>query len=117
DHFTLVWLAFVGAAYTGYQGAHVTAGISLEHLFGRCVILLVTIRFIIVAGFLVIFIWSGYQQFHSSLSFHETTVDIFQWPVWVSKLALPVGGAAWLVGEIHKLLIALTVPSNIAATN
>lgn len=104
DHFALVWLAFVGAAYTGYRGSHVTAGISLEHLFGRGAILLVLLRFLIVAGFLAVFVYSGYTQFHSSWLFNEKTLDIAQWPVWVAKLALPVGGAAWLAAEIHKLL-------------
>ncbi|WP_423823033.1 TRAP transporter small permease subunit [Salinisphaera sp. SPP-AMP-43] len=107
DNFALIWLAFLGAAYTGYRGAHVTSGISLEHLLGRGAIMLVVVRFVIVAGFLGVFIYSGYQQFHSSWMFNEKTLDIVQWPVWVAKLALPVGGIAWLAAEIHKLLALL----------
>lgn len=107
DTFCLIWLAFLGAAYTGYRGAHVTPGISLEHLFGRGAILLAVLRFVIVAGFLGVFVYSGYQQFHSSLLFNEKTLDIAQWPVWIAKLALPVGAVAWLAGEIHKMLSLL----------
>lgn len=107
DHFSLIWLAFTGAAYTGYRGAHVTSGISLENLLGRRAIILVVIRFIIAAGFLAVFTWSGYQQFHSSWLFGEATLDIAQWPVWVAKFALPVGTAAWFVAECHKLLAHL----------
>lgn len=103
DTFCLVWLAFLGAAYTGYRAAHVTSGISLEHLLGGAIVLRL-IRFMIVAGFLVIFIRSGFQQWHSSWLFNETTLDVVQWPVWVAKLALPVGGVAWLAGEIHNIL-------------
>lgn len=103
DTFALIWLAFLGAAYTGYRGAHVTSGISLEHLLGRGAIVLMLLRFVIVAGFLGVFVYSGWSQFHSSWLFNEKTLDIAQWPVWVAKLALPVGGAAWLAGECHKL--------------
>ncbi|MES1956089.1 TRAP transporter small permease [Salinisphaera hydrothermalis] len=107
DNFALIWLAFVGAAYTGYRGSHVTSGISLEHLFGRGAIVLALLRFVLVAGFLAVFVYSGWTQFHSSWMFNEKTLDIAQWPVWVAKLALPVGGAAWLAAEIHKLLALL----------
>lgn len=103
DTFCLVWLAFLGAAYTGYRGAHVTSGISLEHLLGGALVLRL-LRFAIVAGFLLVFIYSGYQQWHSSWVFDEKTLDAVQWQVWVAKLALPVGGIAWLVGELHKIL-------------
>ncbi len=107
DNFALIWLAFVGAAYTGYRGAHVTSGISLEHLLGRGAVVLVLVRFVLVAGFLAVFAYSGWTQFHSSWMFDEKTLDIAQWPVWVAKLALPVGGVAWLAAEVHKLLAIL----------
>lgn len=107
DTFALIWLAFVGAAYTGYRGAHVTSGISLEHLLGRRAMVLVLVRFVLVAGFLAVFIYSGYTQAHSSWMFNEKTLDTAQWPVWVAKLALPVGGAGWLAAEVHKLLALL----------
>ena len=107
DHFTLVWLAFVGAAYTGYKAAHVTAGISLEHVLGRGAILLVIVRFILVAGFLAVFAWAGYQQVQDSWLFNEKTLDAIQWPMWAAKLSLPVGALAWLVGELHQFLTVL----------
>lgn len=107
DNFVLIWLAFIGAAYTGYRGSHVTSGISLERLLKRGTLALIALRFVIVAGFLVVFIYSGYQQFHSSWMFNEKTTDVAQWPVWVAKVALPIGGVAWLAAEIHKLLALL----------
>lgn len=110
DSFALIWLAFVGAAYTGYRGAHVTSGISLEHLLGRGAIVLVLIRFVLVAGFLGIFMYSGYTQFHASWMSDEKTLDTAQWAVWIAKLALPVGAFAWLAAEIHKLLVGLAGP-------
>jgi len=115
DTFCLVWLAFLGAAYTGYRGAHVTSGISLEHVLGGARLLLI-VRFVIVAAFLLVFIRSGYDQWHSSWLFDEKTLDVVQWPVWIAKLALPIGGIGWLAGEIHKILASLAgelkTPSN-----
>lgn len=107
DHFVLIWLAFVGAAYTGYRGAHVTAGISLEHLFKRGALALAVLRFVIVAAFLAVLIYSGASLSYFSWTFHELTSDAAEWPVWVAKLALPVGSIAWLAGEVHRFLIVL----------
>jgi TRAP-type C4-dicarboxylate transport system permease small subunit len=106
DHFTLIWVAFFGAAFTALRGSHVTAGIALENMFRgrRALQVMAVVRFIIVAGFLILFIISGYDQTASSFGNHETTLDIVQWPVWIAKTALPVGALAWLIAEIHTLL-------------
>lgn len=103
DLFTLVWAAFGGAAYTSLRGRHVTAGIALENIFGRGTVL-AALRFVIVAGFLVLFVVSGYWDTLSSWQTNETTVDVDQWPVWIAKAALPVGIGAWAVAELAKFL-------------
>lgn len=103
DLFALIWVAFVGAAFTALRGHHVTSGISLENMFPRCGSLLLVARFVIIAGFLVIFTISGFAQFMNSVLTHETTIDVMSWPVWVATLALPLGTFLWLVSEIHLL--------------
>ena len=105
--FTLVWTAFTGAVLTAYRDKHVTAGIALENIFGRGIILSL-IRFAIVATFLVLLFIASLQQWHSSFVDNETTLDVVQWHTWIAKAALPTSAALWLLAELHKLLRRLT---------
>lgn len=107
DLFALIWLAFVGAAYTHMRGHHVTSGLSPELLFPRQKMLFTVIRFIIIVGFLAVFTVSGWAQFMNSVVTHETTIDVMSWPVWVATLALPVGTFLWLLAEVRALLASL----------
>lgn len=106
DHFALIWLAFLGAALTAGFDRHVTAGVALENFFSNriALFLLTTVRFVIVAGFLAVFLTSGIEQAQHSFSSHETTLDIAGWPIWVAKAGLPTGIAFWLIAEVHKYL-------------
>jgi TRAP-type C4-dicarboxylate transport system permease small subunit len=104
DLFALIWLAFVGAAYTHARGHHVTSGLSPEMLFPRQTTLFIAIRFIIVVGFLAVFTVSGWDQFMNSVQTHETTIDVMSWPAWIATLALPVGTFLWLLAEVRSLL-------------
>ena len=103
DLFTLVWAAFAGAAFTALRGRHVTAGIALENVLGRGTVLAV-LRFVIVVGFLLMFVVSGFWDTLSSWQTSETTIDVDQWPVVVVKAALPIGLAFWAVAELAKFL-------------
>lgn len=104
DLFALIWLAFLGAAFTSLRDHHVTAGIALENIFGGRGLVLSIIRYLVVATFLVLFTVSGYQQAVGSFVNHETTLDVLGWPVWIADSALPVGTFLWLAAETHKLL-------------
>lgn len=104
DLFALIWLAFLGAAFTSLRDHHVTAGIALENMFGGRGRVLSVIRYLVVAAFLVLFTVSGYQQAIGSFVNHETTLDVVGWPVWIADSALPVGTFLWLVAETYKLL-------------
>lgn len=112
DLFSLVWVAFAGAVLTSWRDHHVTAGIALENLLGGRGTVLSLVRFAIVAGFLVLFTVSGYQQTKVSLVTHETTLDIAQWPVWIAQAALPLGTALWAIAELAKLLRRLGATAN-----
>jgi len=104
DIFTLLWLAFVGAAWTARENAHVTAGIALEQILGHRGRVLTILRFVIIAGFLVLFAYASYNQMLDSFHTHERTLDVVEWPLWVPKAALPLGAIAWIAAELHKLL-------------
>jgi TRAP-type C4-dicarboxylate transport system permease small subunit len=104
DLFALVWVAFVGAAFTALREDHVTSGIALENMYPRSAGVMLVLRFVIIAVFLVVFTISGWAQFIDSVQTRETTLDVMSWPVWIATLALPVGTTLWLVAEIHHFL-------------
>lgn len=112
DLFTLIWVAFVGAAYTAVRGQHVTSGLSPEMIFTNSKTLFVWVRFAVMAVFLLLFTASGFMQFMNSLQTHETTLDVMSWPVWIATIALPLGTLLWLVAEIHQLLKQLAARNN-----
>ena len=107
DLISLVWVAFGGAVVAAKFDYHVTAGISLETHFPRLGIALPLVRFVIVIGFLVLFLISGWQDVSNSYLNHETTYDVTEWPVWVGKAALPVGCLFWAFAEVVKFGRAL----------
>lgn len=104
DLFALIWVAFVGASFTALREEHVTSGIALENAYPRCAGVMLVLRFVIMAAFLVTFTVSGLLQFLNSVQTSETTLDVMSWPVWIPHLALPVGTSLWLVFEIHHFL-------------
>lgn len=108
DLFSLIWVAFVGASFTALREEHVTSGVALENIYPRSARLMLILRFIIIAAFLVVFTISGFTQFVGSVQTHETTLDVMSWPVWVPHLALPVGTVLWLIFEIHHFLRRMT---------
>jgi TRAP-type C4-dicarboxylate transport system permease small subunit len=112
DLFTLIWVAFVGAAFTAVRGQHVTSGLSPEMIFKNSKNLFVWIRFAIMAVFLLLFTASGFMQFMNSVQTHETTLDVMSWPVWIAVIAVPLGTLLWLVAEIHVLLRQLAARNN-----
>lgn len=107
DLISLVWVGFGGAVVAAKFDYHVTAGISLETHFPRLGVALPVLRFVIVIGFLVLFLISGWQDTSNSYLNHETTYDVTEWPVWVGKAALPVGCLFWAFTEIVKFGRAL----------
>ncbi len=104
DTFMLMWLAFLGAAWTSMTDSHVTAGIALEVIIGHRGRVLAVLRFLIIAVFLVLFCYAAWLQMADSFHTNERTLDVVEWPIWVPKAALPVGALAWLSAEVHKLL-------------
>ncbi|CAM5195039.1 hypothetical protein CDEF62S_01635 [Castellaniella defragrans] len=108
DLFSLIWVAFLGASFTALREEHVTSGIALENAYPRCAGLMLVLRFVIIAAFLLTFTISGFSQFLDSFQTHETTLDVMSWPVWIPHLALPVGTLLWLIFEIHHFLRRVT---------
>lgn len=103
DLFSLIWLAFTGTVTAALGRHHVTAGIALENIIGKAKLLIV-IRFLIIFSFLCFMAYAGLNEALDSFSMQEMTLDVVQWPVWIAKIAVPIGIGAWAVAELHKFL-------------
>ncbi|TMV83946.1 TRAP transporter small permease [Thioclava sp. BHET1] len=105
DLYGLVWTAFVGAVLTARQGRHVTAGIALElYTPPKVTIFVRLLRALLVIAFLCLLTYAGWVEAASSYSGNETTIDVAQWPVWIAKIALPIGAGFWGLVEIARTI-------------
>jgi TRAP-type C4-dicarboxylate transport system permease small subunit len=95
-------MAFLGAAYCQRLGAHIRMEILLGRLKGRwlwSVEIIGTLVALFIIGVLILF---GWDHFLRSYQLGDTTIDA-EFPVWPSKLLVPVAFSLWFV----RLLIQL----------
>jgi len=93
---------FLGAAYCQRLGAHIRMEILLGRLKGRwlwSVEITGTLVALFIIGVLILF---GWDHFLRSYQLGDTTIDA-EFPVWPSKLLVPVAFSLWFV----RLLIQL----------
>lgn len=101
--YSLQWLAFVGAAYTAYRGSHITAGIAIENIFPRLSRPIAIIRIAVIAIPLIGFTIIGAQQAFDSFVENEMMLDTLAWPVWISRISIPIGMGFWFLASILSL--------------
>jgi len=104
ESFASAWFAMAGAAYTAVKGGHVMAGISIARVLpqrGKGIVM--EIQRVTVCAYLLLVLWTGAQATQDAIESHEVTNDLLQWPIWIVRLAIPVGAAAWL-------LVMVTLP-------
>lgn len=87
-------MAFLGAAYSQRLGAHIRMELLIGRLHGR-MLWGVEAFGVIVAMFIIsVLIWYGAEHFVRSYTLGDTTIDA-EFPVWPSKLLVPVAFAIW----------------------
>ena len=100
---SMATFAFLGAAYCQRLGDHIRMEILLATLKGRMLWLaefVGTLAALIVVGILV---WYGWDHFLRAYELGDTTIDA-QYPVWPSKLLVPVAFAVWFLRLLLQLL-------------
>jgi TRAP-type C4-dicarboxylate transport system permease small subunit len=89
-------MAFLGAAYCQRLGAHIRMEILVGRLRGRW-LWSAEIFGTAVAMFIIgVLIWYGWGHFMRSIQLGDTTIDA-EFPVWPSKLLVPVAFSIWFV--------------------
>jgi TRAP-type C4-dicarboxylate transport system permease small subunit len=87
-------MAFLGAAYCQRLGAHIRMELLIGRLRGR--VLWIAESFgIFVALFIIgVLVWFGWGHFVRSYTLGDTTIDA-EFPVWPSKLLVPIAFGIW----------------------
>lgn len=95
-------MAFLGAAYCQRLGAHIRMELLIGRLRGRA-LWGAEIFGTLVALFIIgVLIWNGWGHFIRSYTLGDTTIDA-EFPVWPSKLLVPVAFSLWFLRLLAQL--------------
>ena len=93
---SMATFAFLGAAYCQRLGGHIRMEILMSKFHGR------TLWVVEVTGTLValiavgVLVWFGWDHFMRSFTLGDTTIDA-EYPVWPSKLLVPIAFSVWFL--------------------
>lgn len=100
---SMATFAFLGAAYCQRLGDHIRMEIVIGLLKGRALWwaeFISTLAALVIVGVLV---WFGWDHFLRSYLIGDTTIDA-EYPVWPSKLLVPVAFFVWFLRLAVQLL-------------
>jgi TRAP-type mannitol/chloroaromatic compound transport system permease small subunit len=108
-------MAFLGAAYTQRMGAHIRIELLLGKLRGRLLWTAEVVGTLLSMFVVGVLIYYSFGHFLRSYQLGDTTIDA-EYPVWPSKLVVPVAFSIWflrlaiqLAGSVRLLINASLV--------
>jgi TRAP-type C4-dicarboxylate transport system permease small subunit len=93
---SMAGMAFLGAAYTQRMGAHIRMELLLGTLRGRALWGAEIIGALLGMAIIAVLIWYSGEHFWRSYQLGDTTMDA-EFPVWPSKLLVPVAFTLWFL--------------------
>lgn len=87
-------MAFLGAAYSQRLGAHIRMELLIGQLHGRLLWVVEAFATAVAMIVIAVLIWYGAEHFLRSYTLGDTTIDA-EFPVWPSKLLVPIAFAIW----------------------
>ncbi len=117
---SMAGMAFMGAAYCQRLGAHIRMEILVSHLRGRWLWAFEVFGTLVAMIIIGVLVWYGWGHFLRSYQLGDTTIDA-EYPVWPSKLLVPIAFALWwlrlsvqLVGSLRLLHNPALEPAGVA---
>jgi len=89
-------MAFLGAAYCQRLGAHIRMELLVGRLRGRALWAVEVFGTIVALIIIGVLIWYGTGHFLRAYTLGDTTIDA-EFPVWPSKLLVPVAFSIWFL--------------------
>lgn len=96
-------MAFLGAAYCQRLGAHIRMDLLIGRLKGRPLWIVESIGLLVALLIISVLIQNGWGHFVRSYTLGDTTIDA-EYPVWPSKLLVPVAFGLWWIRLMIQLL-------------
>jgi len=91
---SMATFAFLGAAYCQRMGDHIRMEIFVGMLKGRSLWIAEFVATLAALGMVSVLVWFGWDHFLRSYQLGDTTIDA-EYPVWPSKLLVPIAFAVW----------------------
>lgn len=91
---SMATMAFLGAAYCQRLGAHIRMEMLIGRLHGRALWLAEAFGLLVALFIIGVLVWHGWAHFLRSYTLGDTTIDA-EYPVWPSKLLVPVAFGLW----------------------
>ncbi|MEX3008400.1 TRAP transporter small permease [Hoeflea sp. TYP-13] len=93
---SMATMAFLGAAYCQRLGAHIRMELFIGGLRGRFLWMAEILSTLVGLGIVGVLIWYGWDHFMRAYQLGDTTIDA-EFPVWPSKLLVPVAFSLWFI--------------------
>jgi TRAP-type C4-dicarboxylate transport system permease small subunit len=95
-------MAFLGAAYCQRLGAHIRMELLIGRFHGRMLWLMEVFGTLVGLAILGVLIWFSAEHFWRAYTLGDTTIDA-EFPVWPSKLLVPVAFSIWFARLLLQL--------------
>ncbi|WP_420402359.1 TRAP transporter small permease subunit [Nisaea sp.] len=116
---SMALLAFLGAAYCQRLGGHIRMDILVGNLEGRLLWFVESLGTLLALFIIGVIIWFGWDHFLRAYELGDTTIDA-EFPVWPSKLLVPVAFAIWWIrlaiqfaGSLRLLIDPALAPAGV----
>ncbi len=104
-------MAFLGAAYCQRLGSHIRMEILIGRFRGRTLWVMEAIGILVALFIIAVLIWYGWGHFLRSYQLGDSTIDA-EYPVWPSKLLVPIAFTVWWIRLFIQLVGALRLAVN-----
>lgn len=99
-------MAFLGAAYCQRLGAHIRMELLIGKLQGRALWFAEILGTLAALGIIGVLIWYSWGHFLRAFQLGDTTIDA-EYPVWPSKLLVPIAFSFWFLRLLIQFLGSL----------
>lgn len=99
---SMATFAFLGAAYCQRMGDHIRMEIVVGMLKGRSLWIAEFVATLAALAMVSVLVWFGWDHFLRSYQLGDTTIDA-EYPVWPSKLLVPIAFAVWWLRLVVQL--------------